>query len=321
MITLIGPGSLGLFFAARIWQKYRDVHILDYKKDRARLINEKGITLIEKGKIFRAYPRTSTDPFELGKQKYVLILVKAFQTKAILKDLVKLADSNTLVLTLQNGIGAGDILSEAVPYHNLAFGVTMEGANKKDEVTVIHAGEGDTIIGKIKGAQTDARLLEICRLFQEAGLRCRVSEDILPFLWKKLIVNVGINPITALCGIRNGAILKNSRLLELQGILVHEAYEVMRGQGVDFGMDKGQVLELVKKVCRDTGENISSMLQDRLGKKETEIDFINGAIVKMGKALGIETPANMAVNNLIKFLTDVGWSFDNLSLDFSSLHT
>ncbi len=321
MITIIGPGSLGLFFAAKFWQKCRDVYILDYKEERARLINEKGISLKEQGKIQKAYPQASTDPLKLGKQKYILILVKSFQTKAILKNLVKLCDSNTLVLTLQNGIGAGDILSEVISADNLALGVTMHGANKKNDTTVIHAGEGDTIIGKINDHEVDSRLLDICKLFQESGLTCKVVEDILPFLWKKLIVNVGINPITALCGIRNGAILKDKRLLELQSILVYEAYKVMEKQGVDIGLDKGQILEFVKKVCKDTSENISSMLQDRLCKKETEIDFINGAIVKMGKALGIETPANMIMNNMIKFFTSVGWSFENLSLDFFGLHT
>ncbi len=321
MITVIGPGSLGLFFAARLWQKFKDVHVLDYREERARLINEKGITLDEGGEISRAYPLCSTDPLELGRQKYVLILVKAFQTKAILQNLVKLCDSNTLVLTLQNGIGAGDILSGAIPASNLAFGVTMQGANKKDEALVIHAGEGDTVIGKVESSSTDARVSDISELFQKAGIRCSVAGDILPFLWKKLIVNVGINPITALCGIRNGALLRDQGIMELQATLVHEAYEVMEGQGVNIGMDEEQILELVRKVCKDTGENISSMLQDRLGKKETEIDFMNGAIVKMGNALGIKTPANMAVSNLVKFFTRAGWNFENLSLDFSLLHT
>ena len=305
-IAIIGPGSLGILFATRIWQQFKGVAILDYKKDRAERLASKGITLIEQGEgETRALPMVSIESRHIGEQDFVLVLVKAFQTETIVDSLRSLCGPKTLVISLQNGIGAGDIIAKEVSEGNLALGVTMHGANKKDEGTAIHAGSGLTILGKYHpGPLRDDRLLQFARILETAGFQSKVVDDIYPFLWKKLLVNVGINPITAITGLRNGQILNSSHLLAIQEQAVREGFEVMLRIGKNIGMDFQQLLDFVRQVCKDTGDNISSMLQDRLRGGPTEIDFINGAVVRFAKKIRHSVPVNETLCHLVKFYSE-----------------
>ncbi|NPA95708.1 MAG: 2-dehydropantoate 2-reductase [Thermodesulfobacteria bacterium] len=306
-IAIIGPGSLGILFATRIWQQFQNVAILDYKKERAERLASKGLTLIEQGETeIRAFPMVSTEPRHIGEQDFVLVLVKAFQTEAIVDSLRSLCGPKTLVISLQNGIGAGDIIAKEVSDGNLALGVTMHGANKNDEGTAIHAGSGLTILGKYQpGPLRDDRLLQFARILETAGFQSEVVQDIYPFLWKKLLVNVGINPITAITGLKNGQILNYSHLLAIQEQAVREGFEVMLRLGKDIGMDFQQLLDFVRQVCKDTGDNISSMLQDRLRGGPTEIDFINGAVVRLARKAGLSVPVNETLCHLVEFYSEV----------------
>ncbi len=302
MITIIGPGALGSFFAVKLWKLLGNVNLLDYKKDRCETLSKNGIILEENGEQIHAFPKLSVDANEFGIQKFVIILVKAFQTKDILKKLVLLCDKDTLVITLQNGIGAADLLSEVISPSNLALGITMHGANKKSDNLVVHAGHGDTIIGPYLRERNE-RLNELVSILNKAGINAKVEQNIYPILWKKLLINIGINPITAITCLKNGSILNYHELVELQKDCVKEAYFILQKAGIDLETNIDEILTLVEKVCHDTAQNISSMLQDRLNLRDTEIDFINGAIVKKADQLGLNCPINLTLLRLVKFFS------------------
>ncbi len=307
-ITVIGPGSLGILFATRIWQRFKNLSLLDYKRDRANRLTLSGLSLIRgSGEEMVAFPRVSSDPSELGIQDFVLVLVKAFQTKDIVDALQFLCGPETLVVSLQNGLGAGDAVARKIPQENLALGVTMEGANKKDERTAIHAGSGLTVLGKyLPGTGEDERLLEFAEILEQSGFSCEVVDDIYPVIWKKLLVNVGINPITAISGLKNGQILNYPELLNIQEMAVKEGFDVMEGHGIRLHMDFQQLLAFVRKVCQDTSENVSSMLQDRLRGGKTEVEYINGAIVRKAREIGLSAPVNDTLCKLVEFFSQLG---------------
>ncbi len=309
-ITIIGPGSLGILFAVKIWQKLSSVTILDHNPKRAKKLNKSGLRLLLPGSdsVMKAFPYVSVDAKELGVQDVVLVLVKAFQTEDILDAFEHLCGADTVVVTLQNGIGVGDILAKVIQEKNLALGVTMHGANKRNFDTVMHAGSGSTFVGMFNKDCTPTKKLEkLADILDQCGFSCSLVNDIYPILWKKLLVNIGINALTCISCLRNGQLLDYPHLLSIQEQAVAEAFEVMKGSGVDIRMEFQDVLTFVRKVCRDTGENISSMLQDRLKKSKTEIDFINGAVVKIGKCYGVKTPVNETLCNLVEFFSKSGW--------------
>ncbi len=310
-LTIIGPGSLGILFATRIWQVFPSVSLLHHDGFKAQRMATGGVAVLEEGgTVLRAFPKVSANAREIGRQDVVMVLVKAFQTEQILPELELLCAPDTLVVTLQNGIGAGDILARVVPAENLVLGVTMHGANRKDETTVVHAGEGDTILGMFqRNTPPNKRLKGLASLLEKGGFAISLVEDIYPVLWKKLMVNVGINPITVLSGLRNGQILEHPELAAIQEMAVLEAFNVMKAHGIDIGMNFKEVLGLVRKVCRDTSKNISSMLQDRINTRKTEIEFINGAVARLAREAGMDAPVNESLYHWVRFFTRRGWDF------------
>ncbi len=307
-IVIFGPGALGILFSVKLYAAGHRVCVLDYKPERAQRLNKFGLKLIEDQRKISAMPQIFVDPQDVPAADYALILVKAHQTRATLEALRAISSEHTLIISLQNGIGAGDILQEAVPAHNIFLGTTIHGATKKGENVALHAGSGLTVIGPYK---PDEKFPEKLKKFQKsletAGFETEIVQDIYPYLWRKLLVNIGINPLTALTGLRNGGILSFPHILELQRKAVTEAFEIITRSGINLDMDLDSCLELVRRVCEKTGKNTSSMLQDRLNGKETEIDFITGAVLKKAQELGMNAPVNETLTRLIRFHSSAKW--------------
>ncbi|MDD1763081.1 MAG: hypothetical protein LUQ59_12690, partial [Methanothrix sp.] len=136
----------------------------------------------------------------------------------------------------------------------------------------------------------------------KAGFRAETADDVEGLLWGKLIINVGINALTAVTRLKNGKLpgIKGTELIMEE--LVREAEAVAAAKNIKLPYD--DPLARVKEVCRNTSGNIASMLQDVLNKRETEIDFINGAIVLEGEMMGIPTPANRLLTYLVKAIEE-----------------
>jgi 2-dehydropantoate 2-reductase len=135
-------------------------------------------------------------------------------------------------------------------------------------------------------------------VFEKAGLKVCYSNNVMGALWRKLLVNVGINALTAITGLRNGRLIELEETDELLRLAVSEAVSIANAKGID--LELADPVEHVRDVARMTGKNRSSMLQDVKKKRKTEIEVINGAIVKEGVQLGISTPINKVLYNLVK---------------------
>jgi 2-dehydropantoate 2-reductase len=292
---IVGPGAMGCLFAARLKKAGYDVTLLDYLAERAQAINEQGI-MVEgvTGKYSVKVP-TFVGPIS-SKPDFILICVKAYKTREACLTINPWIQSNASVITLQNGVGNLEILEEIFGKQRVYGGVTAEGATLLGYGKIRHAGQGDTIIGPTRDPQ--GPLNDIITAFQKAGFNARSADNVNNLIWGKLIVNVGINALTAITHLKNG------RLPELDGTrcimedVVHEAAAVAKAKGIHLPYPEplGRVIE----VCRNTADNIASMLQDVLNKKMTEVDFINGAIIKEGERLGIPTPINKTLTSLVK---------------------
>jgi len=218
------------------------------------------------------------------------VTVKAYDTESAAKRLAEV-DAG-VVCSLQNGVGNEEILSEYCK--RVLGGVTTYGANLKDYGHVVYAGEGYTYIGEMDGSLSKEAEM-VVDVLKNSGIRAEVVRDIEFRIWMKAVINAAINPITAICKVRNGEVVRNPYLWEVAKAVAEEGREVMAKMGYEF-----DAVAEVRRVAEMTAENKSSMLQDLERGKRTEVEFINGAIVKKGEEFGIDCPTNKTLLNLVR---------------------
>ncbi|MBW1850613.1 MAG: 2-dehydropantoate 2-reductase [Deltaproteobacteria bacterium] len=296
---VVGPGAMGCLFAARLKKAGHHVTLLDHMKERADLINKQGIKV--EGILGEYTVSVPTVTGQLsGFPDVAVVCVKANETKQAAEDTEPLIGQKAYVLTLQNGLGNVAVLQEVFGKDRVLGGVTAEGATLLGHGHVKHAGQGETKFGS--DVSLGNVLSEIVSAFNDAGFDTRSANNVNSLIWGKLIVNVGINALTAITRLKNGRLpdIEGTRLIMEH--VVKEAVAVADAKCVElpYPDPMGRVVE----VCRATSGNIASMLQDVLKQGPTEIAFINGAIVREGQALGIPTPVNHTLTSLVQAIQD-----------------
>ncbi len=299
-ILIVGAGAIGSLLGARFIQAGYEVYFLDKNLSLVEEVKQDGIFIVElDGSITNI---TSVNIFSSPdetkeKMDLVLFCVKSYATSEAVKTVVdsKIVDKNSLFLSLQNGIGNREILWEAFGKERTVVGTTSQGATLIGYGKIQHGGVGPTYLGTSASSPDVVR--PIVELFEKSNLEVHVREDIEVILWEKLIVNVGINAVTAIAGILNGEIFEFEPSRELSLGAVREAIEVAKALGIPVRED---MENYVIEVAKATSKNRSSMRQDIEGKRPTEIDAINGAIVRFGAEKNIDTPVNWVLTKLVK---------------------
>jgi len=296
-IVVAGPGAMGSLFASYLAKSKEEIWLLDKDRLRADKLNQSGIAISGVSGTWQGRVKVSANPQQLGKCDLLIVCVKSYDTKELINYVLPVIDEKSSVLTLQNGIGNVEIISEILRQQNVFAGVSSQGANLIEPGKLHHAGFGETIIGSLDGKLV-SQLREIRQLFNEVGIPTRLSRDIKGVLWSKLIINVGINALTAITRLRNGKLLEFEGTRTIMRQAVSEATRIAKRKRIRLQFD--DPLTKVEAVSSATANNISSMLADVLKKKRTEIDFINGVIVRQGQGLGIPVPANSLLVDLVK---------------------
>lgn len=299
-VTIIGPGALGCLLASSLAIKLNqtdkknpapDLWLLDHRKDRAEKLSRQGLILEERGRLKRCAIKATADPKKIGTSDIIILCVKSPQVAEALKSSAQLVQEDTLLLTMQNGITHLELLKDKQKPPSIVIGVTAQGANLVSLGHVHHAGDGLTRVGFLKPASfsKSLQLAKLCNMLNYGGIETLIVDNIMDYVWSKLLVNAGINALTAIHHCQNGQLLESSDLKKTLTGAVREGEAVARALGAKFTDDP---LETTLDVCRKTAPNISSMLQDVKNSRRTEIDAINGAITAAGRKLGIATPVN-----------------------------
>lgn len=300
-ITIIGTGSLACLFTARLSQVAR-VQMIGSWQSQIKAINAQGITINELDGSVQTFPARAIEyPLQDNKPvttDYVIVLVKSYQTSAVIERIKSYVNSGTLVLTLQNGLGNVETLTAKLPNCFVSGGITMQGANVKGLASIIHAGNGATII------DSDSRLTELMTLLNAAKLPTETARQsdftIEEILWRKLIINTAINPLTALLGQLNGYLAANETAIALCKATARETAEV----GILDGVWPESKLAESELVCVDmarlSAPNRSSMLQDITRGNRTEIDSMCGQVVERAKKHDRTAPLNQLWLELIQ---------------------
>lgn len=297
-IALLGAGAMGSLYASYLVRSRHEVTLFDHHADKVALINKYGMTMLEDGlkKAFRV--RTALSGSGRAPVDVIGIFVKAYQTADALESNQALIGENTLVFTLQNGMGNYLEIEKYVPLERIVIGTSNHNSTILAPGRFLHAASGKTILGGFFADQTPVE--KICSLFDGTGLDVSTTVDVKRLIWRKLLVNMSINPITMLLERPNGVISSDEQAWAAAERVIDEGVAVALADGVAF--EREAIIDLIRKISFLTGEGFSSMLQDRKKKRRTEIDYINGAAVRLGKKYGIPTPANEQLVALVHAL-------------------
>jgi len=300
-IVIVGPGAMGCLFGAFLAKAGEEVYLLDKRNERAEYISKNGINVEGISGEFKAVVKAVAGINDVKKCDLIIICVKSYDTESAAKAIKSLVDENTFILTLQNGVGNVEAISKIVGEEKTIGGVTSQGATLLADGHIRHAGKGETVIGVAAAKtkeDTKKNLEDIVKTLKKAGFQTKIADNIQDLIWSKLIINVGINALTAITHLNNGRLIEFDGTNAILEEAVEESVKVAQAKGIKLIFE--DPLEKVKGVCRATAGNVASMLQDALKAKKTEIDYINGAIVKEAESFGIKAPVNKVLTNLVK---------------------
>ena len=284
-LLIVGTGAMASLFAAMLSASGVQVRMLGTWKEGIQALNTYGVRLIDElGKEF-TYPVEATDDPELctGSQ-FAIVLVKSYQTILAAQKLTTCLNADGVALTLQNGLNNHQALSEVLGESRVASGVTTAGATLIDPGIVRIGGRGITSLKR------DIRLDLLVSQLSRAGFEVEEVKDTDALIWGKLVINAAINPLTALLRVPNGQLISNPSARRVMNLVTIEAAEVAGALGVNLPYP--DPVPAVEAVAQRTASNQSSMYKDVLRGSQTEIDAINGAIVRAGESAGVPVEYN-----------------------------
>ncbi|MGB9686563.1 MAG: ketopantoate reductase family protein [Rectinema subterraneum] len=299
-ISIIGSGAMGSLFGGKLAQAGEKVILYDVYKEHVNAVNREGLSIEDAGTgdITVVHPEASAEPESVAESDVLIIFVKSTTTEEVAAQFKAFARPHTIVLTLQNGLGNDEILRRHFGSERTAVGVTSQGATFLGPGKIRHAGKGPTHISMADGREE--KLAALAEALSRAGFETHISAEVTSLVWSKLIINIGINALTALLNVKNGRLLEFEDVKAIMADLVNEALAVASRKNIRLIYD--DPLATVYDVAMKTASNTSSMLQDFQRNRQTEIDFINGAIVKEAKKLGMPVPVNETITRLVRTL-------------------
>lgn len=299
-IYVLGAGAVGCFFGGILARAGCDVTLIA-RPDRAQAINEFGLEL--NCQTFHDVVRlkASSDISLLADADLILLTVKSPDTGSVIRSIASILPSHTVILSLQNGVANVPIAKKLVAnpvYPAVVYVATgMEGHR-----TMRHHGRGELLLGSI-GAMTEQDsmiLASICQLFGDAGIPCSVADEIKKEMWLKFLVNCAYNGISAIGQVSYGDMVSVQEVRNLIDQITKEFLLIASKEGVNISETEAKKAnELIAKTMTT---QISSTAQDLAKGKRTEIEFLNGYIVELGKLHGIATPGNLSVYAMVKML-------------------
>jgi 2-dehydropantoate 2-reductase len=302
-ILIVGCGAVGSLFAAHLAKAGEaEIWAYDVWKEHTDAIRNHGLTLSGAAELTVTLHATS-DPRQLPTCDYGIVATKAIHTKQAIAQTAHAFDESSAVCSVQNGVGNEEILAEHVKY--IIRGTTFPAGHPIAPGHIGYDIKGDTWIGPFEPTKTPmTRVEELAGLMTRSGMNTVALKDARGAQWTKLIFNASTNPVGALTLLHHGAATRFSPTGALFNDLIAEGEAVAKALGIELHGDPRQ---LVQKGANAPGKHRASMLQDVLAKRQTEVDFMNGAIVKWGEQAHVPTPLNRALWELIKGL-EHSWS-------------
>ena len=298
-IAILGAGSLGCVFGGQLSEAGHDVVLVNRNRSLVDKLARDGLILRTKHGDRTVPVRASVNCTGLSPVDLLIVLVKSFHTREALEAASNAIGPDTVILSLQNGLGHEEIISEFAAPGNTMIGKTYVGGTMVSPGVVVAGTEGKrTIVGHPTGG-SDGRAKIIADAFQSAGLETTASSDIMQVVWDKLLVNVSTGALSAISRLPYGELYGVAEVEACAIEAVQEAMAVAHAAGIGLSIKEARQAWLL------AGEGLppefkASMLQSLEKGSPTEIDFINGAVVAWGRRYSVPTPVNSTLVAAVK---------------------
>ena len=287
---------MGGALAAEAAMAGHEVHIVDVSTQLVEHVTAHGLEIRSADTSVVGRPHATTDAATVGPVDVAVLFVKAQHTRSAAESVKLLRNDDTVVLSLQNGWGNADTLSEVLGERNLVFGVTYHSCSILGLGIVNHSGRGETFVGAFEG--DDQSSAEIAaELLRTTGWSTTVSAGVRTEIWKKLVLNAATLPTAALTGLTAGALGDTPEMAPIIEGLANEATAV--AQSLGLVVDPEERIQRIRATLEGAGSGKPSMLQDVEARRKTEIEVINSAVVRAGASTGVPTPLNTLMTGMI----------------------
>jgi 2-dehydropantoate 2-reductase len=298
-IAILGAGAMGSLFGGYLSQ-HNEVWLIDSDRGKVDAIQSKGVTIQESDGDHIFHPNAVSDASSLDPMDLVVMFVKAIHSQEALRNNQQLIEKKTYLMSLQNGAGHEETLSDFISQERLIIGTTQHNSSLTMPGRIHHGGGGKTRIGRL---EADSSMLEpIAESFRKCGFDTAVSDNIKKEIWKKLFINASASALTAILQVKLGFIVENSHAWLLAKRLIEEAVAVANADNQDF--DPDQVIADVREVLVNAREGFTSIYADISNGVRTEVDVISGFVVRTATRLGIAVPNHEVVVKLIHALEE-----------------
>jgi len=295
-VAVIGSGAMGSIFGAALSRSGEDVVFFDSRDDLTAAIKRDGLLVEGVLGAFHLHSPATSQPEEIGRADCALVMVDANATHGVTKVVKSCLGKDGFALTLQNGIGNVESLSDALGPSQVLGGSTYNSGASLGLGRVLHSNSGPTWIGEV-GGQSSERAKTMAARFTESGLPTTVSDNIMGVVWSKFVHNCAINAISAISALRPGEIARNPWASHILTRLLDEILAVVDEAGITLPEHDPRT-----EIYDHTWEryNRPSMQQHLESGRGTEIDALNGALVRKAESLGISVPVNETITAVVK---------------------
>ena len=305
-ISILGIGSIGTLFAALLSRTEHEIH-LHGRGEHLAMIATNGITVIGEESFSIESQRFDITFEEAGipsnfnaDSDVVIITGKARSLDSLGQLAAKIIKPNGIAFAITNGLGNTEKISHQLGMHRVVYASTTHGANIANHSTVEWAGKGQLNLAKLTLSQ-DEILQNFTDSITNSGINCQIVEDGRSMIWNKVLINIAINPLAALAGVKNGDLLETEMFSNAVFTMI-EGANVARAEQIDVGTNQ-QLEEKLRKVLISISSNSCSMLEDVKQGNTTEISVLNREISNRGEKLGIRTPLNNMLASIIELIT------------------
>lgn len=294
-IAVIGAGAMGSIYGGHL-SLHNDVYLVDTNQAIVDHINEHGLTVQEGGNDVVYHPTAVTSTVGLEPMDLIILFVKALFSRSALDNNKGIIGPDTYLMTLQNGSGHEDILSEFVPVDRIIIGTTEDNGAVLAPGHVRRGGAGNTNIGMLE-ADSEGFLPKLAEVLDNCGFQGHIHDNIQQLIWDKLFTNVSLSAVTGVLQVPMGFIAGNEHAWNITRRLIHEAVEVAHGLGLTA--DEAAITEKVRSASENSPEGITSICADLRAGRKTEVNTISGSVVRASKKCGVPAPTHELIVELV----------------------
>jgi 2-dehydropantoate 2-reductase len=292
-VYIFGLGAIGNKYASMLYDKNPDcVHVIvdEIRKER---YEKEGFYVNDKRYDFNYV----TEAPNHNKVDLIILGVKSLDLEQAIKSIKPFVQDGTLILSLLNGISTTEILNKSLPYNPAVYSIVYMDAVKNGN-RINYGSRGKIVLGEVNNAVYTDRITKLCAFFDLMDINYEVPEDMLLGLWRKFLINVVGNQLTFIVDVGYEGLQDNPFILNLVQIIGEEVIKIANAKGI--ALQQSDIDNMTATMRKVNPKANTSMHQDRLQSRKSEVDIFAGEMIRLGKELNIETPYNNMLFNLIK---------------------